>query len=52
MKDGKADRHNILTPSIVASIYELLSATMDCLPPDLREAAEVKCRVDTIVIVY
>jgi len=46
MKDGHAIRNNILTPSIVTSFYELLSATMDCLPPDLREAAEVKmlCR--------
>lgn len=42
MADGKIDECNILTPQIVTEYNELLSNTIDCLPPDLRETAEVR----------
>lgn len=41
MVEGKYKENNILNPQIVNEYGELLLQTMDCLPPDLRETAEV-----------
>lgn len=41
MAEGKFQRNNILRPALMTDYFVLLSNTMDCLPPDLRETAEV-----------
>ena len=41
MFNGEVSQQNILPPRLVKEYYELLTNTMDCLPPDLRETAEV-----------
>ena len=41
MVSGQAKKWNILTPGSVSNYTDLLNLTLDYLPPDVRETAEV-----------